>query len=40
MNPNANYKTKDTINTAWNKLVQNYSVSNSVAKNLLLLGLF
>ena len=31
-NPNINYKTPDSINTAWNKLVQNYSVSNSVAR--------
>jgi len=30
--PNTNYKKPDTINTAWNKLVQNYSISNSVAQ--------
>ena len=31
-NPNSNYRTADSANTAWNKLVQNYSVSNSVTK--------
>ena len=31
-NPNTTYKQPDSINTAWNKLVANYSVSNSVAK--------
>ena len=30
--PNTNYRRPDTVNTAWNKLVQNYSISNSVAK--------
>jgi hypothetical protein len=30
--PNTNYKRPDTVNTAWNKLVQNYSISNSVAQ--------
>ena len=31
-NPNSNYKTPDSANVAWNKLVTNYSVSNSVMK--------
>jgi len=30
--PNTNYKKPDTVNTAWNKLVNNYSISNSVAR--------
>jgi len=30
--PNVKYTRKDSANTAWNKLVQNYSISNSVAK--------
>lgn len=29
--PNVKYTKKDSANTAWNKLVENYSVSNSVA---------
>lgn len=31
-NPNTNYTRPDTVNTAWNKLVENYSISNSVSK--------
>lgn len=31
-NPNSNYRSQDTANTAWNKLVQNYSVANAVQK--------
>jgi len=29
-NPNTTYKTPDSANTAWNKLVENYAVSNNV----------
>jgi hypothetical protein len=30
--PNINYRKKDTANTAWNKLVENYSLSNSITQ--------
>ena len=31
-NPNSNYRTQDSANIAWNKLVVNYSVANSAVK--------
>ena len=31
-NPNSTYRTPDSANTAWNKLVENYAVSNTVTK--------
>lgn len=31
-NPGRNYKTADSVNVAWNKLVEDYSISNSVTK--------
>jgi len=31
-NPNTKYTRADTVNTAWNKLVENYAISNSTSK--------
>jgi hypothetical protein len=31
-NPSSTYRTPDSANTAWNKLVENYAVSNTVTK--------